>query len=126
MHGKGTDRHTHTHTHTQTLWLLDQLGPEGRVGENVIEQIVENPESIEQLDWHIEIKKMEDKEIEVIRTVEQRKVHSDFISKCILGSVVDKFNYEMVCCKCNKNLTKKPCFKKHMQDDHNEEIFIEL
>ena len=96
------------------------------IEKHVIEQIVENPESIKQLDGHIEIEKMEDKEIEVIRTVEQRKVHSDFISKCILGSVVDKFNYEMVCCKCNKNLTKKPCFKKHMQDNHNEEIFIEL
>ena len=30
--GKGqTDRHTHTHT--RTCRLLDQLGPEGRVGE---------------------------------------------------------------------------------------------
>ena len=29
-HGKGT----HKQTHTQTLWLLDQRGPEGRVGEN--------------------------------------------------------------------------------------------
>ena len=34
-HGKGTDRHTHTQTDTRTLRLLDQLGPEGRVGENV-------------------------------------------------------------------------------------------
>ena len=91
-----------------------------------IEQINENPESIEQLDGHIEIKKTEDKEIEIVRTAEQRKIHSDFIRKYVFSSVVDKFNYEMVCYKCNKNFTKKPDFKKHMQDDHNKEIFIDL
>ena len=29
-----TDRQTDKHTHTRTSRLLDQLGPEGRVGEN--------------------------------------------------------------------------------------------
>ena len=52
----------------------------------MIEQIVENPESIKQLDGHIEIEKMEDKEIEVIRTVEQRKVHSDSTMKWCVAS----------------------------------------
>ena len=33
--------HLHTHTDRQTTWrLLDQLGPEGRVGENHILEIV--------------------------------------------------------------------------------------
>ena len=27
--------HTHTHTHRRTCQLCDQLGPEGRVGENI-------------------------------------------------------------------------------------------
>ena len=36
LHGKGTDRQTDTHTHRRTCQLLDQLGPEGRVGEKHI------------------------------------------------------------------------------------------
>ena len=32
-HGKGT---SNTQTDKQTLWLLDQLGPEGRVGEKAL------------------------------------------------------------------------------------------
>ena len=84
-------------------------------------------ESIEQLDGHVEIQKTDDKESEIVRTAEQRKIHSDFIRKYVFSSVVDKFNYEMVCYKCNKNFTKKPDFKKHMQyDDHNKEIFINM
>ena len=31
---EGEIKQTHRHTHTQTLWLLDQLGTEGRVGEH--------------------------------------------------------------------------------------------
>ena len=76
------------------------------------------------LDGYIENKKEEkrdDKEIEIIKTVEQREEHSDFIRKYVLGSVVDKFTYEMVCYKCNKNFTKEPHFKKHIQ-----EIFCDL
>ena len=70
--------------------------------------------------------KTEDKEIEIVRRAEQRKEHSDFIRKYILGSVVNEFNYELVCYKCNKNFTKKPDFKKYMQYDHNKEVFIDL
>ena len=36
LHGMGTsNRQTDTHTDTRTSWLLDQLGQEGRVGENL-------------------------------------------------------------------------------------------
>ena len=36
--------------------------------------------------------------------------------KYIIGSVVDKYNYDMVCYKCNKNLTKKQIKKKIIFD----------
>ena len=36
MHGKGTNRQTDTQTDTRTSRLLDQLGPEGRVGGNCL------------------------------------------------------------------------------------------
>ena len=39
-HGKGTDTHTDRQTHTRTCQLLDQLGPEGRVGENILTAII--------------------------------------------------------------------------------------
>ena len=63
---------------------------------------------------------------EKFKTEEERKEYSDFIQKYVLTSVVDKFNFEMICQKCHKKFLKEPDFKTHMQDEHNIEIFIDM
>ena len=45
---------------------------------------------------------------EKFKTEEERKEYSDFIRKYVLTSVVDKFNFEMICHKCHKKFSKKP------------------
>ena len=86
----------------------------------------EQVEIIEQLDGNIEIKQSEGNENKVVLTPEERKKESDFTRKYVLSSIVDKFNYKMVCHKCHRKFLKKPEFKKHMQDEHNNEIFIDM
>ena len=83
-------------------------------------------EMIEQLDGNIEIKQTEGNERKVVKTPEEWKTESDFTRKYVLSSIVDKFNYDMVCHKCHKKFFKKQEFKKHMQDEHNNEIFIDM
>ena len=110
------------HAPEQGVDMLLNLTPvkDIREEDNLLEDSPEHaPKAMEKVEVDEDTSKFKTKE-------EEQNYSDNFIRNFVLASVVDKFNFEMVCHKCHKKFSKKPEFKTHMKDEHNIGIFIDL